>query len=226
MTHAKNNRASEFIAQVKDRVSFWQVLGLLVVALSLASFWQINELRDNDKLQSQKVAALAIALKAEQSAQEANGEEPVAPPPEQIVDDPNIIQGEPGTDGEDGQDGRHGIDGSTGEPGKPGASGKPGKNGVDGTDGEDGEPGATVTGPPGKDGKDGTNGTNGTDGKDGVDGVDGKNGEPPYGWTSYNEKGEVIYECSRVPAEEWDPERPRYECRGARAEDPIIVGGG
>lgn len=214
MTHA---RRRQYFNNLREKVKFWPVLGIAVLVLSFLTWWQIGQLRESDQLQAEKISALSMALEAEQSAQRAKGETPVAPPPDEIVDDPTIIRGEPGVDGEDGRDGSDGAPGVKGDKGEPGKVGPTGPSGLPGADGQDGQDG--------QDGEPGESGQDGADGSPGQDGVDGQNGEPPYGWSSYDRQGRLIYECSRVPEPEWDPERPRYECRGARDEDPVIIGG-
>lgn len=217
MSHIDSNQQS-FIDTVRNRVKFWPVLGTVVLMLGLFSFWQVMDLRANDELQDQKVTALAVALQAEQDNQKAQGDTPVAPPPDQIVDDPGIVKGEqglPGKDGEDGQDGRDGAKGDKGDPGKPAPTITP-TNGVDGKDGVDGTNGTDGTN--GVDGKDGTNGT------DGKDGADGQPGEPPYSWTVYDKNGKATYTCTRVE-EGWDREKPQYKCTPVEDDNPLPLGG-
>lgn len=214
MTHSHENRSAPML---RGRIKFWPMVGTMILVLSLLSFWQILDLRAADRRQSASVSALASALEAEQNNQKAKGQQPVAPPPDQIIDDPSIVKGEPGEPGTPGKDGVDGKDGKPGEKGDPGTPGKPGSVGSPGP-----------AGPPGVDGKDGVDGTNGQDGKDGTngqDGTNGTNGEPPYGWTSYDKNGKVMYECSRV-TDGWDPTQPQYQCRQPdNQEDPIIIGG-
>lgn len=195
------------------------IFGIIVLGLGLLSFWQILDLRDRDTRQADAISALSIALQAEQNNQRAEGDQPVAPAPEDIVDDPDILPGKPGRDGRDGEDGADGVGlkgekGDKGDPGKPAPTitpspGKDGLNGINGADGADG-----------KDGKDGV-GIDGKDGANGADGKPGENGQPPYGWTSYDRNGKIIYECVRVPAEEWDPAKPRYDCQSPDDPGPL-----
>lgn len=83
-----------------------------------------------------------------------SGEEPVAPPADQVAPDAGAdgSNGFDGANGRDGKDGRNGLDGKDGEDSLvPGAAGADGANGSDGADGRDGKDGAdsTVPGPQG-----------------------------------------------------------------------------
>lgn len=210
MSHADPARPMDKVKEtVKRRVTFWPVMGIAIVILGILTFWQIADLRANDEKTTQAVEALSVALAAEQDAKKADGEQPVAPPPEDIVKDPGIVQGKPGEPGQPGAEGQQGPKGDKGDKGDPG---KPGPTPPPGEDGEDGQPG--VPGEPGKNGTDGKDGQNGTDGKDGVDG---QNGEPPSSWTW--QWGGVEYTCSRTS--DFDPSNPKYECTG---EPPIEEG--
>lgn len=133
--------------------------GAVVIAVVLA--WVLYEVQT---LQAQLEASNS-ALKDEQAAAQQRGEEPVAPPVEELMEDPDQYQGPKGDPGVgiswigcvDGQltivqtdgvrvvpgpcagpAGRDGADGKDGEDGVDGLPGAPGSPGVDGQDGEDG----------------------------------------------------------------------------------------
>lgn len=138
------------------------------------------------------ISTLAGDVRALREQIKASGETPVAPDPEQAVDDlpdrtevPVPIPGPAGIPGLPGQDG------------DPGA---PGQDGADGPQGAPGEPGSQ--GPSGPAGPQGVPGTDGVDGADGADGADGQN--CPTGYSL------------QVP--DWDPDS--LVCRRGTAPAP------
>jgi len=216
MSHAAETPPPYPVTKVKERLNFWHLLGAVVMLLGLFTVWQLHDLRKNDQAQSAKVEALAVALEAEQSAQKAKGEDPVAPPPEEIVDDPSIVEGAPGKDGKNGENGKDGV-GQTGPSGPPGPTGPPGKNG-EGKDGKDGKNGADgegevgpagPAGPPGPAGADGADGAKGETGEKGEKGDKGDPGESPESFTFTMSNGlgqEKTYKCTRPT------DAPEYTC--------------
>ncbi|GAA2554856.1 hypothetical protein GCM10010423_65040 [Streptomyces levis] len=117
-------------------------------------YGQLSEINSRDEKTARTNEALVQALIAEQQSTVSKGETPVAPPPSEIVDNPEVvtIKGEKGDKGDPGRPGRDGKDGKDGEDGEdgtsapapspiPGASGLPGEPGKDGKDGADGQPG-------------------------------------------------------------------------------------
>ena len=112
--------------------------------------------------------------------------------------------GQPGPSGASGSPGKDGKDGSDGSPGPTGAPGSPGPSGAPGAD-------STVPGPTGPVGQ------AGSDGAPGKDGSDGKNGAPPSSWTYTDEAGNT-YRC--VPADDFDPDNPRYTCTPTSTASP------
>lgn len=91
----------------EQRVRAWQrrleafhawVLPVLVVAALVVSGWAVLAQRgaqDRADRDSARVDALAAALTKEQRAAEAEGRDPVAPPPEDIVEDPGVVEQPP-----------------------------------------------------------------------------------------------------------------------------------
>lgn len=151
------------LAQVR-RWRDWPVFAVAILfAVLLAwTIYQVGVLR-------QQNVALASALESQRQQARDAGQEPVAPPPEVILRDPQVVTGPPGPQGPPGPRGTPGAPG-VGHPGQPGAAGK------------DGSPG-----PPGP---------AGADGKDGTDGKDGADGKPPQSWTWTDTLG-VTHTCTR-----------------------------
>jgi hypothetical protein len=110
------------------------------------------------------------------------GEYPVAPPAEDVVDEAPDVQGPQGLPGPQGP---RGFAGPTGPPGKDGAAG--------------------ADGAPGPSGADGATGATGPAGPSGPSGSDGK---PPTSWT-FDWLG-FTYTCTRT--EPFDASAPTYEC--------------
>lgn len=160
------------------RVPWWPMLGLLVLALSLLTYYQMTLNSRADSKRDKSIEALTVALTAEQNAKKAEGQEPVAPAPSAILDDPGIVQGAPGEPGKNGLNGRDGRDGSDGIDGRDGQDGRDGDPGTEGTPGTDGPPGE-----PGTDGVDGEDGKDGAPGEKGEKGDKGDTGPAPSGWT-------------------------------------------
>jgi hypothetical protein len=127
------------------------------------------------------------------------------------------VAGPPGSRGETGKSGV-GVPGPSGPPGPTGAAGKdaptitssPGPSGPAGPAGAD----STVAGPTGPAGATGAAGQNGQDGKDGTNGT---NGAPPSEWTYTDQDGNE-YRC--VPADNFDPDNPRYRCTQTSTASP------
>lgn len=158
------------------------------VALALAAtFYYIGRLREQN-------AALAVALATEQAQTERSGQQPAAPPPQAILDDPEVVTGPPGPQGPDGPPGPAGL---PGDDGGPGPSGQPGV----------GEPGAP--GGPGEPGPGGVQGEPGPAGPAGADGAPGAPGSPPAGWTWTDPLG-LKYTCARDDGSPADA--PTYTC--------------
>ncbi|MGE0399957.1 MAG: hypothetical protein AB7T06_24795 [Kofleriaceae bacterium] len=175
------------VAQIALAVTVSITVIIAVIALGLQN-WQLGQ-------QVQQLAANNDALREQVLSQ---GEEPVAPPAEQI----------------------------TGEPGAPGATGAQGPAGLNGTSvasvtctssgswlisydsgrtqtasgpcvGQDGQ---TVVGPAGADG---------ADGKDGAPGATGAAGAPPFSWRWTSTSG-IERECVRT--DPFDAASPTYTC--------------
>lgn len=179
---------------------FWS--GLVGVCLVVvAVLWAVDTRAD-------QVQALADALRAEQAQTRDRGDEPAAPPPEDIVRDPSVIEGPRGQGGRPGR----GItdvriiadrwvvifdDGTTRDLGpiptpSPGASGKPGQS------------------PPCLSEPRQCRGEKGTDGEDGDKGDKGDKGEPPASWTWTDPATGRTYRCAR---DEGSPDSaPTYTC--------------
>jgi hypothetical protein len=138
--------------------------------------------------QQRQIDTLAAALSAEQDAARARGETPVAPPPDDLLDDPRFR----GAQGPQGRGvalveclaGRWQITYSdrevrdagdcTGDRGPRGVAGSPGLAGSPGADGGQGDPGSA--GEPGPPGPSGPAGEDGTDGR-GIEDVDCRRGD-------------------------------------------------
>lgn len=223
---------------------FWILLaaGLAFVAVGLIQQAEegderddeIRELTDAVTEQQSIIEVLIADGEANREQLESLGQEPVAPPPQERVEDlPDTvtIRGEPGPQGPRGFPGLQGLAGPEGPPGPvgdtgpsgpPGAAGEPGEDGADGSAGAAGVPGGTgpqgpqgepgtdgVDGQPGADGVDGQPGAEGPPGAPGADGMDGMDGQPPAGWT-YEWMG-ATWTC--LPEEEFDPAAPFYVCQ-------------
>lgn len=135
-----------------------RMFGVLLLLVSLGMYLQLSEMNVRDERTSQTNEALIQALTAEQQSAVSKGEIPVAPAPDEIVKNPEIVT----------------IKGEKGDKGDPGI---PGKNGVNGKDGENASPAPTPSPLPGEPGRDGADGKDGVDGVDGADGADGQPGE-------------------------------------------------
>lgn len=76
---------------VKRRLGDWAVVALSIV-IAIALGWMVTQVQQqgarNDR-QSEQIDALAGALTAEQEAAEDRGETPVAPEPEELIEDPD-----------------------------------------------------------------------------------------------------------------------------------------
>jgi hypothetical protein len=127
------------------------------------------------------------------------------------------VAGPSGSPGEPGKT----VIGARGPSGPPGPSGAPGKAaptitpapGPSGPAGPSGAPGAdsTIPGPTGPAGVDGAAGQDGQDGSDGTDGA------PPSSWTYVDQDGNE-YSC--IPADDFDPDNPRYQCTQTSTASP------
>jgi hypothetical protein len=143
------------------------IVAVSMALCALAFGWtamQVQQQADQNNHQSEQIEALAAALTAEQEAAEERGETPVAPDPEDLIEDPGLTgpqgpPGEPGPTGPEGDAGPTGPAGPTGEPGPTGATGPAGADGVDGAAGADG-----ATGPQGEPGPTGPEGPQGPPG--------------------------------------------------------------
>ncbi|MGA5076266.1 collagen-like protein [Streptomyces griseoincarnatus] len=148
------------------------------------------------------VSTLAGDVRVLRAQVQASGATPKAPDPSAAVDDLDERTRVPVP--------VPGPRGPKGDPGRPAPTimPSPGPQGPPGQDGED----STVPGPAGPAGAPGADSTvpgpSGPPGRDGRDGQAGEDGQPPAGWTfTY---GGVTYTCT--PAEEFDPDAPRYQC--------------
>lgn len=179
-----------WIGWVALAVSLAAAGAVIVVGVMFAQEADKNDVRD---------AALE-ALRREQAAKVDAGEPTVAPTPEQITGNPEVVAGEPGQPGPAGDPGAQGPSGPAGSqgaagrdavtppcattppsfcvgaPGQQGASGQPGvgsqgPQGIQGPSGEVGPVGAGgPAGPQGNPGVDGAPGVNGTNGAPGAQG--------------------------------------------------------
>jgi hypothetical protein len=182
-------RPARPVVQLADR-AFVRVVGVIFVLVAMATWYQVKQWQDESVTRGRQIDALAQALVSEQRNVTNNGDTPVAPPPSQIVKNPDVIIGKDGLNGANGINGRDGKDGVDGAPGSPGPSGSPGSPGPTGPPGEEGSPGgdgATVVGP---------SGAQGERGEKGDTGDRGAQGPAPSGWTfTY---GGVAYTCKPV----------------------------
>lgn len=173
---------------------FWALLAGLAVAIGFV-FAQVFDLRaDLDAAETARVAdqatvaTLSEALRREQAARRAAGDEPVTPSPEELVaSTPELIEGPRGPKGERGEPGRDGRDGLTvpcitqpaGCVGPRGETGDPGPAGPAGPAGARGEPGPQgPAGPAGPQGDPGPTGPQGEPGPPGPPGPAGPAGPP------------------------------------------------
>lgn len=125
--------------------------------------------------------ALASALEQQRQQAEDSGQEPVAPPPDEILRDPQLVVGPQGPRGPSGYPGADGRDGQPGSPGSPGPTGPPGAQGVAGMGGAPGQAGppgpAGSAGPPGPAGPQGEQGPQGDAGPAGAQCPEGTHAE-------------------------------------------------
>lgn len=157
---------------------YWQVAvaGVLLVLVSWL-LWRAWFTDDNDD-----IAALAGAVD-ELRVQVLNlGEEPVAPPAEDIVENPPSVVAIPGPEGPRGPQGATGAPGSPCQPANPncigppgpigpaGAAGSDGATGPAGDTGATGAPGESIVGPQGPQGETGVTGATGPQGPAGPPG--------------------------------------------------------
>jgi len=164
----------------------WRDIVALAAAIAIAvmlswTTYHIGQLRRQNE-------ALAIALDAQRKQAEDSGQVPVAPDPDQIRKDPEVVRGPMGPPGPSGA---------------PGPSGPPGIDGIDGRIGPSGPPGPSGSpGSPGRDGTDGQDGTDGTDGTDGKDGAPGPTCPSGYSPTPYNpmDGDPTVYHVCASPA--------------------------
>lgn len=166
------SQRSPMIPRIADRKRrYWdktesRVIGGVLILLAFATYVQTQNNSEQDKIRGEQVAALSSALTSEQDNTKNLGQTPVAPAPDKIVNDPQIVQ-------IPGQKGDKGDTGASGAPGKPGKDGKDGTSAtlppLDTLKGAQGDQG--LQGIQGEPGKDGTDGTDGQDGKDGTNGV-------------------------------------------------------
>jgi hypothetical protein len=169
----------------RRRLSGLRVIGVVVIAMAVLTLWVAWQQRGQDE----QIAALYTALQREQRATEAKGDQPVAPPAEQIARNPEIIAGA------DGPPGRPGLPGLRGPEGPPISAAEVAAavarycvarddcRGTAGTGPSPAQVAAAVAtfcnargecrGPTGQDGR------AGVDGRDGVDGTPGSQGPPP-----------------------------------------------
>lgn len=169
--------------------------------------------------QNGKIDALYVSATANRAKLVAVGEQPVGPPPEQIIGQPGPPgqPGAPGADGAAGAAGRDGRDGKDASPAQVAAAvaaymaahpPKPGPSGVAGRDGRDGLSPACLAeadecrGPAGPAGADGAAGSNGADGR------------PPAAWRWTDPATGTAYDCSRDPAT--PDSAPVYACAAVR----------
>lgn len=209
----RRRRARRFsLICLADR-ALLRVVGAIFILVALATYFQITEWRKDEATRGKQIDALSQALVSEQQVLKAKGETPVAPPPDKIVNDPELIVGSPGRDGRDG------VDGTDGLPGVNGKDGIDGKNGANGKDGLMGSPGPVgPSGPPGPEGPRGANGDTvtgppGPTGAPGEKGDRGDQGPPPSGWTFTHEG--VEYTCT--PTFE---ESSQYACKSSSTPGP------
>lgn len=208
---------------VVSAVRRWWLPALIVFScvsipalLALIFAFQQDQAQSRDRRQDDKIALLARALGAEQSATKSAGGQPVTPPADQIVnnaDATGVVVGQKGDKGDRGEVGPRGVPGSTGAPGVPGPPGPVGAQGPAGTPGgppgpagKDGTPGPVgPAGPPGMTGADGAQGEAGPAGPQGAPGLSGPAGPAvgsftfTFGLTTYvcsDENGDGAYECA------------------------------
>lgn len=213
-THSRSFRKTHParpVLRIADQ-AFLRVVGVIFVFLAFATWVQVSNWEDESARRGKQIDALAQALLVEQQAAVNNGETPVAPPPSQIVKDPEVVNGKDGEDGAVGPAGPPGKDGRDGAIGSPGPVGSSGPTGLPGRDGEDGAAGAdggTVTGPSGPQGERGEKGDTGERGQPG------ERGPAPSGWTFMHQgvrytcapvvEGGTSYECSPEPPAQPSP---------------------
>lgn len=179
------------------------------VLLALIFAIQQGRAKAHNRRQDDKIAVLAHALDAEQTATEARGAQPVTPPAGQIAGKDAaaaVVAGEKGDKGDKGDRGPQGPTGPQGSAGKTGAQGPAG--GPPGPAGRDGQPGPNgPVGPPGAAGADGVQGPQGETGPTGPAGSSGPAGPPVASFTFTF--GATVYVCA-------DPDGDgAYQCAGS-----------
>lgn len=194
----------------RPRVNRSALPGILFLALvlGLAATFMVVLVKQDDRADNvdRQLAAVAEALTREQEATVADGGQPVTPPVRDIIDEPDVIVGEPGKPGERGDRGAQGPTGPAGAtgadgedavtptcattppnycvgaPGATGAAGQPGvgTRGPQGLQGPQGETGAVgATGPAGPQGSPGVDGAAGSQGPQGIQGPAGVDAPRP-----------------------------------------------
>jgi hypothetical protein len=183
-------------------VGLWSLLGLLA---------------DSNR----KIDALYSSANANYSKLVAVGQQPVGPPPQQIV-------GKQGPPGQVGATGAAGASGPQGPPGRDGRDGRnatpaevaaavaaylhvhPVRNGTDGRDGRDGQPGADGITPACVVEVEECRGRTGPAGPAGADGAAGADGNPPAAWTWTDPVTKASFECRRDTSS--PDSAPAYSC--------------
>lgn len=201
-------RPARPVVQFVDR-AFLRVVGVIFVLVAIATWFQVKQWEDDSVTRGRQIDALAQALVSEQRNVKNNGDTPVAPPPSQIVKDPDFVIGKDGQNGASGINGQDGKDGRDGAPGSPGPSGSPGSPGPTGPPGEEGSPGgdgATVVGPSGPQGE---RGEKGDTGDRGAQGPAPSRWTFTYGGVEYtckpDSEGSTDYACEAAPPAESSP---------------------
>jgi hypothetical protein len=226
--------------RVQDRVRGINLRDVIAAAVALVGAVVVGWILHTTDVHSTQIGALSTALDRQRAQAEHSGQTPVAPPPDQILASPGIVNGAKGDTGPAGRGlaaiwctstgrwqvsytdgvfnadagpctGPPGIPGVTGSPGAAGQPGPAGSPGATGPTGSAGQPGqAGPAGPPGPTGDPGPSGPAGPPGTSGAAGPAGPAGKPPAGWTWTDPVG-VTYSCDRDQAS--PDSAPRYTCR-------------
>jgi hypothetical protein len=162
----------------------WGIVASVGVLLACLTGLVVTTISQSAALQQQGgiIATLSANNDALREQVLDQGEQPVAPPADDVIDDAPAL---PGPQGEAGPRGPRGFAGPPGPAGQDGAAGADGQSGADGAAGSPGAPGAT-----------------------GPSGPAGDDGEPPASWTFTWLA--ITYTCTRT--DPFDASAPTYEC--------------
>lgn len=180
---------------------------LAVFVVILAFVYRNDALNTHNELEKAEVDRAVIAETVDDLREQvmALGEEPVAPPAEDIIEVPDVqVVPIPGPRGPAGPPGPQGVQGVQGIDGKDGAAGIQGNTGPEGPAGETGAPGPagapgeTVVGPQGEPGPVGPAGPAGPVGPVGPALASFTFSQGPHTWVCSDPDRDLVYACEQI----------------------------